>query len=74
MLYPAHYSGSVCGRGLSSTPVSSVGFERRHNRALVCADEDAFVADLVDDIPPAPAGQAEIMAANRRARPLTARR
>src|SRR4051794_15830544 len=24
-LYPAHYSGSVCGRGLSATPSSTVG-------------------------------------------------
>jgi hydroxyacylglutathione hydrolase len=28
VLYPAHYSGSVCGRGLSGNPISSVGFER----------------------------------------------
>jgi len=25
-LYPAHYSGSVCGRGLSANPISTVGF------------------------------------------------
>jgi hydroxyacylglutathione hydrolase len=35
-LYPAHYSGSVCGRGLSANPISTIGFERRHNRALQC--------------------------------------
>jgi hydroxyacylglutathione hydrolase len=34
LLYPAHYSGSVCGRGLSGHPASSIGFERRHNKAL----------------------------------------
>lgn len=68
VLYPAHYSGSVCGRGLSSNPISSVGFERRHNRALTYDDEDAFVAALLQDIPPAPEGQAEIMAANRSGR------
>ena len=33
-LYPAHYSGSVCGRGLSANPISTIGFERRHNAAL----------------------------------------
>src|SRR5919109_1369193 len=33
-LFPAHYSGSVCGRGLSSNPLSTIGFERRFNRAL----------------------------------------
>jgi hydroxyacylglutathione hydrolase len=71
VLYPGHYSGSVCGRGLSSTPMSSVGFERRHNRALAFDDEEAFVAALVKDIPPPPEGQAEIVAANRGGRALT---
>jgi hydroxyacylglutathione hydrolase len=69
-LYPGHYSGSVCGRGLSSNPVSTVGFERRHNRALQFDSEDAFVAALLRDIPPAPAQQADIVAANRAGRPL----
>jgi hydroxyacylglutathione hydrolase len=72
VLYPAHYSGSVCGRGLSGNPISSVGFERRNNRALRFASEDEFVDALVRDIPPAPAQQAAIVAANRSGRPLVA--
>lgn len=68
VLYPAHYSGSVCGRGLSATPVSTVGFERRHNAALQLATEDAFAAALVQDIPPVPEGRDEIVAANRSGR------
>jgi glyoxylase-like metal-dependent hydrolase (beta-lactamase superfamily II) len=74
VLYPAHYSGSVCGRGLSATPVSTVGFERRNNKALQFASEDEFVAALLNDIPPAPEQQAAIVAANRAGRPLTAAR
>src|SRR5688500_19366276 len=70
-LYPAHYSGSVCGRGLSANPISTVGFERRHNRALCFDSEEAFVAALLDEIPPVPERQAEIVAANRAGRPLT---
>jgi hydroxyacylglutathione hydrolase len=70
LLYPAHYSGSVCGRGLSGHPASSIGFERRHNNALQCDTEDAFVEALVKDIPPAPPQQAEIIAANRAGRAL----
>jgi hydroxyacylglutathione hydrolase len=70
LLYPAHYSGSVCGRGLSSNPASTIGFERRHNRALRHAGEDAFAAALAQDIPPVPERQAEIVAANRRGRGL----
>ncbi len=70
LLYPAHYGGSVCGRGLSSNPASTIGFERRHNRALRVDTEDAFVTALTQDLPPAPDQQAEIVAANRRGRPL----
>jgi glyoxylase-like metal-dependent hydrolase (beta-lactamase superfamily II) len=70
LLYPAHYSGSVCGRGLSANPISTIGFERRHNRAVQFASEHDFVQALVQDIPPAPPRQAEILAANRSGRPL----
>jgi hydroxyacylglutathione hydrolase len=72
LLCPAHYSGSVCGRGLSGTPISTIGFERAHNAALRHGSEDAFVAALMRDLPPAPERQAEIVAANRAGRPLTA--
>lgn len=72
VLLPAHYSGSVCGRGLSGTPLSTVGYERRNNTALRFASEDDFVAALTTDVPPAPAGQAAIVAANRAGRPLAA--
>jgi hydroxyacylglutathione hydrolase len=65
LLYPAHYSGSVCGRGLSAHPSSTLGFERRHNPALQFDSEQQFVEALVKDIPPAPPQQAEILAANR---------
>jgi hydroxyacylglutathione hydrolase len=68
LLYPSHYSGSVCGRSLSANPASTIGFERRHNRALALDSEDAFVAALVQDIPSAPDEQAAIVAANRSGR------
>jgi hydroxyacylglutathione hydrolase len=70
LLYPAHYSGSVCGRGLSANPASTIGFERRNNKALQFASEDAFVEALVKDIPPAPPQQADIIATNRAGRAL----
>jgi hydroxyacylglutathione hydrolase len=71
LVYPAHYSGSVCGRGLSGNPASSIGFERRHNRALQFDSEEAFVEALLRDIPPAPEQQARIVQANRTGRSLT---
>ena len=68
VVYPSHYGGSVCGRALSGNPVSSIGFERRHNRALAHDDIESFVRNVLVDVPPPPADQAQIVAANRRGR------
>jgi hydroxyacylglutathione hydrolase len=72
LIYPGHYSGSVCGAGLSGHPASTVGFERRNNDALKRPKEE-FVAALIDEIPAAPEQQAEIVAANRSGRRFAAR-
>lgn len=71
VLYPSHYSGSVCGRGLSGNPSSTIGFERRHNLAVQFSSEEEFVQSLIRDIPPAPEQQAAILAANRAGRART---
>jgi glyoxylase-like metal-dependent hydrolase (beta-lactamase superfamily II) len=68
VLYPSHYGGSVCGRGLSGNPFSSIGFERAHTPLLSVADPDAFADALLDDVPPQPAWQERIVAANRTGR------
>src|SRR6266550_1069852 len=65
VLYPSHYAGSVCGRGLSGNPVSSIGFERAHNPLLAVTDADEFAAALLAEMPPPPAEQERIVAANR---------
>ena len=66
VLYPSHYGGSVCGRGLSGNPFSSIGFERAHNaHALLRATPDAFADAVLADAPPPPADQKRIVAANR---------
>jgi len=65
LIHPSHYAGSVCGRALSGNPFSTIGFERRHNPAARIADVDRFVGELLVDVPPPPADQAEIVAANR---------
>jgi hydroxyacylglutathione hydrolase len=74
VLCPAHYSGSVCGRSLSATPVSTLGYERRNNSALAFASEEEFVAALTTEIPPVPEHQTAIVAANRAGQPLAAAR
>jgi glyoxylase-like metal-dependent hydrolase (beta-lactamase superfamily II) len=68
VLHPSHYGGSVCGRGLSGNPFSSIGFERRHNPLLAIADPVAFADALTTDMPPTPVDQERIVAANRAGR------
>lgn len=68
VLYPSHYGGSVCGRGLSGNPVSSIGFERAHNPLLALSDPEAFADALLTEVPPRPVGQERIVAANRSGR------
>ena len=65
LLYPSHYGGSVCGRGLSGNPFSSIGFERTHNALLSLTDAEAFADALLRDVPPRPAEQERILAVNR---------
>ena len=71
VVFPSHYAGSVCGRGLSGNPVSSIGFERSHNTMLGYDDADSFAAALVADTPPRPAEQEQIVAANLRGATLS---
>ena len=68
VVYPSHYGGSVCGRGLSGNPFSSIGFERGHNRMLAIADPDTFADELLAEMPPRPPQQERIVAANRAGR------
>jgi glyoxylase-like metal-dependent hydrolase (beta-lactamase superfamily II) len=62
-IYPGHFSGSVCGAGLSGKPMTTVGFERRWNPMLTL-DRDAFVEKLTD-VPPKPADMERVLAFNR---------
>lgn len=62
---PGAYAGSVCGRGLSANPVSTLGFEKRFNRALRITDEEEFVLAMLQEIPVRPERAVEIRARNR---------
>lgn len=53
-ILPGAYSGSVCGRSLSGKPSSTIGFERRFNKAFRIEDEAEFVAAMQRDIPEPP--------------------
>jgi hydroxyacylglutathione hydrolase len=61
-IYPAHFGGAACGKGLSGKPHSTIGFERRFNQALQFLSKDDFVDFVLADLPPQP----EAFAENRR--------
>ena len=61
-LYPGHFSGSVCGAGLSGKPMSTIGFERKWN-PMLAKDEQAFIEALAN-VPPKPADMERILASN----------
>ena len=68
VVFPSHYGGSVCGRGLSGNPFSSIGFERAHNPLLSVADPEIFADNVLTDLPLRPAQQERIVTANRAGR------
>ena len=54
----------MCGRSLSGKPISTIGFEKRHNKAFGIEDEREFVRAMVADVPPPPPQAAQIRAIN----------
>ena len=61
---PGAFAGSVCGRSLSGKPISTIGFERRFNKAFQIADREEFVRHMLQEIPAPPPGAKDIRAAN----------
>ena len=62
-IFPGHFSGSLCGAGLSGKPTSTIAFERRWNPMLSLA-RDAFVEALAD-VPAKPDEMEQILSFNR---------
>ena len=61
---PGAFAGSVCGRGLSGKTTSTIGFERRFNKAFSIDDRQAFVDAMLRDIPLPPPNAAANRARN----------
>jgi hydroxyacylglutathione hydrolase len=53
-IYPTHGAGSLCSTGISSTPWSTIGYERRHNPLLAPMEVDAFARALLAGQPAFP--------------------
>jgi glyoxylase-like metal-dependent hydrolase (beta-lactamase superfamily II) len=58
-VYPAHFGGAACGKGLSGKPGTTIGFERRFNPALQLTSKAEFVSFVLADLPAQPAAFAE---------------
>jgi hydroxyacylglutathione hydrolase len=64
-IYPTHFSGSACGKGMSGKPMSTLAFEKRFNAFLGMAAEDAFVAAVTRELPPMLPDMAAMLRANQ---------
>ena len=66
-VWPGHGAGSACGKALGAVPVTTVGYEKRHNAALDAAGlgEDAFVGAILSDQPEPPTYFARMKRDNR---------
>lgn len=56
-IYPAHGSGSACGKALGAVPTTTVGYERNFawwSRHLAADDEQGFIDELLEGQPDAP--------------------
>ena len=54
-IFPAHFGGAACGKGLSGKPGSTIGFERRFNPALRHRSKEDFVRFVLAELPAEPA-------------------
>ncbi len=66
IVFPAHGSGSLCGKNLSSHPSSTIGAERMSNVSLQSMSKDAFVEMLLADQPMVPKYFPHSVAINRK--------
>ena len=65
-IWPAHGSGSACGKALGAVPQSTVGYERRVNPSLKMAeDKNIFVKDILSGQPEPPAYFSRMKTTNR---------
>jgi len=64
-VYPGHVAGSLCGKSMSSKASTTIGFERRFNRALLQDDLALFVAESAGIAAPRPPNMERIVELNR---------
>lgn len=63
-IYPAHFSGSLCGAGMSGKPMSTLAFEKRWNPTL-SLNRSEFIEKVTSGIPPKPPAMEANLRANQ---------
>ena len=69
-VFPAHGQGSLCGRGMSAKPSSTLGYERAANPMLRFPSFEAFKHEVMGIFPSRPRSFSHIIATNLRGAPL----
>src|SRR5258706_8010373 len=64
-VYPAHVAGSLCGLGMNAKTKSTIGFERKHNLAIVPRPRPVFIKDMNENLPQRPPNMYNIVERNR---------
>jgi glyoxylase-like metal-dependent hydrolase (beta-lactamase superfamily II)/rhodanese-related sulfurtransferase len=65
-IWPGHLGGSLCGgSGIDLKTSSTIGFERRHNRALGFTEAEAFVENALATLADRPPNVEQIVELNR---------
>ena len=62
-VYPSHGAGSLCGKGISAKPMTTLGFERKYNPLLTLTLDD-FTKEMTGEFQPRPPAYASIVATN----------
>ena len=64
-LFPGHVAGSLCGRGMSAKPSSTLGYERRFNPMLAGMPAAEFIERANAGLAPKPPTMGRIVELNR---------
>lgn len=64
-IWPGHGAGSACVRAQGAVPQSTLGYEKRTNRAFGLTDEERFVRAVLDSQPDPPLYFAEMKRVNK---------
>jgi glyoxylase-like metal-dependent hydrolase (beta-lactamase superfamily II)/rhodanese-related sulfurtransferase len=65
-VFPAHGSGSACGKNMSKETVDSLGNQKKTNYALNQVDKPSFIQAVLDGLPDPPAYFGQNVAMNKK--------